>query len=287
MPPRACPACATALAPWFVKEGLEYGRCPSCGGAFAAVPPGEPARYHDYLPALTTVLPGATRNRYAELLASFAPWRRTGRLLDVGCGGGFFVGEAAAAGWEAEGTEVSAAAVAFAKGRGLRVHHGVLSDGPFRPATFDVLALFEVLEHVPDPGALMAESAALLRPGGFLYATTPNMGSLTRRLLGADWSVISRDHVSLHTARTLRVNCARTGLEPLGVLSRNILPHEIGRAFRRRRADAPAPGPMERTVALQARIESNVALGAAKRAANLALRVTGLGDTLVLRARRR
>jgi len=286
-PARACPACDRGLRRWFEKEGLAFGRCPSCGGGYAEVPPSEPARYHDYLPALTRTLPDATRARYRELLESFAPVRRTGRLLDVGCGGGFFVGEAAAAGWRAEGTEVSAAAVEFGRARGWTLHRGVLDDAPVEPGSLDVLTLFEVLEHVQDPAGLLRQCAARLRPGGLLYLTTPNMGSLSRRILGAGWSVISRDHVSLHTARALAALCGKAGLGRARIASRNILPHEVAKAFRRGTARGEGGSPMARTVELQARIEGRPHLRLAKGAVNFALGVTGLGDTLVMRAHKR
>ena len=285
---RVCPACERALRPWFAKDGLDYGRCPGCGGAWAGVPPAEPARYHDYLPTLARTLPEPTRTRYRELLASFEPFRSTGRLLDVGCGGGFFVGEAAAAGWRAEGTEVSESAAAFGRERGWTIHRGLLEDAPVPAESLDVLTMFEVLEHVRDPAGLLRRCADRVRPGGLVYLTTPNMGSLSRRLLGPRWSAISRDHVSLHTARALRLLCARAGLEAPSVRSRNILPHEIARRFRREAPGAkPAGNLMARTVELQARIEGRPALRFAKGAVNLALRVTGLGDTLVMRARER
>ena len=288
MSERACPACGGRLVPWFEKDGLGYARCTGCGGGFAAVPPAEPARYHDYLPDLTRTLPDATRARYRELLRSFEPFRRTGRLLDVGCGGGFFVGEAAAAGWDAAGTEVSAAAVEFGRSRGWRLHRGLIADAGLGPGALDVLTLFEVLEHVRDPEGLLRECAGVLRPGGLLYLTTPNMGSLSRRLLGPEWSVISRDHVSLHTAAALREVARRAGFERPRVFSRNVLPHEIAKAFRRKSAGATggAGSPMAKTVALQARIESRPHLRLLKGAVNSVLRATGLGDTLVLRATR-
>ncbi len=283
----ACPACRRDLRPDFEKEGLRYGRCPACGGAFAAVPEGEPARYHDYLPELTKTLPDATRARYGELLDLLAPFRSGGRLLDVGCGAGWFVGEAAARGWAAEGTEVSRAAVDFGLSRGLRIHHGIIRDAHVPPGSLDVVTLFEVLEHVTRPDELVRECATILRPGGALYLTTPNYGSLTRRLLGKDWSVISRDHVSLHTARTLRILCSEAGFEILRLRSRNILPHEIRRAFGRKGTAVADPTAMQETVRLQARIETRAHLRAAKRVANAFLGWTGTGDTVALLARRR
>ncbi len=283
---RPCPACGAGLAAGFTKDSLAYGLCPAGDGAFAEVPPGGDS-YDDYLPALTRVLPEATRRRYRELLASFGPYRRGGRLLDVGCGGGFFVREAAAAGFSAEGTEVSAAAAEFARGMGVRVHLGTLASSGLAPGAFDVVTLFEVVEHLATPAALVAEAAALLRPGGLLYLTTPNYGSLSRRLLGARWSLISRQHPSLFAARGLAALCRRAGLEPVRIGSRNILPHEIAGAFRRRRGGPPPASRMPRTVALQAFLEERPALRAGKRLLNLVLSAGGLGDTLILRALRR
>jgi 2-polyprenyl-3-methyl-5-hydroxy-6-metoxy-1,4-benzoquinol methylase len=280
---RPCPACAGSLRPLFEKDGKRYDRCGACGSAFAEVPPGEPARYHDYLPEATLTLPEPTRKRYRELLASFAPFRTSGRLLDVGCGSAFFVEEAAAAGWTAEGTEVSMAAVEFAAKRGLRVHPGILRDAPVEPGSLDVLTLFEVLEHVPSPDGILGDAARLLRPGGALYLTTPNFGSLSRRILGADWSVISRDHVSLYTAKGLLAAVRRARFRPLRTSSRNILPHEIRRAFRPRGSGSAGPDPA-RTTRLQATLESRRSLSFLKSAVNAVLSATGTGDTLVLLA---
>jgi 2-polyprenyl-3-methyl-5-hydroxy-6-metoxy-1,4-benzoquinol methylase len=283
----SCPACRIVLVPRFEKNELTYRGCPGCGGAFADVPEGEPARYHDYLPELTKTLPEATRKRYGETLDLLEPFRTSGRLLDVGCGAGWFVEAAAARGWQAEGTEVSRAAVDFGKARGLRVHQGIIKDAGVAPGSLDVVSLFEVLEHVVRPGELLRECAAILRPGGALYLTTPNFASLSRRLLGKDWWAVSRDHVSIHTSRTLRVLCTAEGFVPLRLRSRNILPHEIRKAFRRRRPATGEPSIMKETVKLQARLESRRHLRAMKHAVNALLGLTGTGDTLVLLARRK
>jgi 2-polyprenyl-3-methyl-5-hydroxy-6-metoxy-1,4-benzoquinol methylase len=283
-PAGVCPVCAATFASGFAKAGVVYSVCRGCGGAFARrVPEGEAVRYRDYLPELTRTLPVPTRRRYRELLATFLPFRRTGRLLDVGCGSGFFVEEASAAGFAAEGSEISAAAAGFARGRGLFVHLGTLAEAGLPAGAFDVVTLFEVVEHLPDPAALIAEAAGLLRPGGLLYLTTPNFGGLTRRLLGPAWSVIAPEHVSLLTARSLRALARRAGLDVLRIGSRNLLPHELARALRGRRPALPGSG-MRKTASVQASVEARPALRALKRIANAVLSVTGLGDTLLLRA---
>jgi 2-polyprenyl-3-methyl-5-hydroxy-6-metoxy-1,4-benzoquinol methylase len=279
-----CPLCrATSARPLFEKDGLPYERCASCG--LATRGGGEsPPSYHDYLPSLTQTLPPLTRKRYESLLARLAPLRRTGRFLDVGCGGGFLVETARDLGWTAEGTEVSLAAAEFGRGRGVTIHAGVLSDAKLPAGAFDVVTMMEVIEHVPDPVALLRECADLLRPGGALYLTTPNWSSLSRRILGARWSAIGRDHVVYFTPRHMRRALGAAGLVPLSVTSANVQPHEILARFRR---TPPQQSSMERTMELRERVEASPFLAAAKATVNAFLSATGAGDTLRALAEKR
>ena len=213
-----CPLCGDPSAiPLFEKDGVPYERCGSCGLPTRGGPESPPS-YHDYLPDATRSLPPITRERYETLLSGLARYRGGGRFLDVGCGGGFLVETARDLGWEAVGTEVSRAAVEFGRERGLDLRHGTLVDTGLEAGAFDVITLMEVVEHVPDPAGLLRQAAELLRPGGALYLTTPNWNSLSRRVLGAAWHPISRDHVVYLAPWSIRRALRAAGLRPVRVI---------------------------------------------------------------------
>jgi len=254
--------------------------------------PEDAPSYHDYLPEQTRSLPPLTRKRYTQLLRSFERYRETGRFYDVGCGGGFLVEVAAEHGWQAEGLEVSSSAVEFGRARGLSLQRGTLGEVQPEQGVHDLVMMMEVIEHVREPVTLLRQVAALLRPGGALYLTTPNWGSLTRRFVGEDWAPIGRDHLLYFTPSLLRKALVSAGLLPIRVTSANVEPHQILARFRRRpAASAAAPdacrerwNDVERT---REALERNAPMRFAKRAINGVLGLTGTGDTIRALAVRR
>jgi len=117
------------------------------------------------------------------LLDAFESLGSPGRLLDVGCATGWLLDDARGRGWQAQGVELSEAAVRFARDRGLEVHHGDLLDAHFPASSFDLVYMGDVLEHVSDCRATLAEVARVLRPGGHLYLRGPiTTHSLARSL---------------------------------------------------------------------------------------------------------
>jgi SAM-dependent methyltransferase len=118
-----------------------------------------------------------------------------GRLLDVGASAGFFLRVARDGGWRAEGLEPSRWAADLARRDGFRVALGTLDDHPFGPGEFDAVTLWDVIEHVPDPGATLQAAFELVRPGGVIGLTTMDVGSLVARLLGPRWPHLMRMHL--------------------------------------------------------------------------------------------
>jgi 2-polyprenyl-3-methyl-5-hydroxy-6-metoxy-1,4-benzoquinol methylase len=130
----------------------------------------------------------------------------SGRLLDVGAGVGAFLSVSSRHGYSARGVEVSEWASGYARReKGLDVVTGTLEDARFGDAHFDVVVLNHVIEHVPDPRALLGEVRRILGPEGLIVLGTPNAESLMARLIRARWaSYRPGEHIWHFTPSTLR-----------------------------------------------------------------------------------
>jgi SAM-dependent methyltransferase len=115
--------------------------------------------------------------------------RARGRLLDVGCGGGLFLGMMRERGYAVVGLDVSheAAAMAWRRQQAPAVC-GDLANAPLRAGSFAGITMFHVLEHLHDPRAYLAAARELLAPDGRLVVQVPNAASWQFRLLGRRWS---------------------------------------------------------------------------------------------------
>jgi len=138
--------------------------------------------------------------------------RAGGKLLDIGCSTGFLL-NAARLDFEPHGVEPSAWAAAHSIDRlGLKdVTRGFFKDGMFPPETFDVVTMVDVIEHVGDPKSDLASIRTILKPGGALYLVTPNISSLSARLLGGYWWGLRPAHIYYFSERTLRRMLDETG----------------------------------------------------------------------------
>ena len=140
---------------------------------------------------------------------------RKGRVIDVGCGPGWLLREFDARGWEAMGTELSSTAASFARDElKLNVESHELRDLKFPDRHFDAVTLWHVLEHMPEPSALLREISRVLKPGGVLLVGVPNWGSLGSRLSRSKWFQLDVPrHVNHFTAGRLKRELAAVGLE--------------------------------------------------------------------------
>jgi 2-polyprenyl-3-methyl-5-hydroxy-6-metoxy-1,4-benzoquinol methylase len=127
-----------------------------------------------------------------------------GRLLEIGSDGQF-LRLAAARGWSVTGLQpdVSACATA-ATVHGVQLTAATLSEARFPDASFDVIVMFHVIEHVGSPKDLCRESFRVLRPGGTLVVETPNVDTRWFRLLGRRWRQLIPDHYWFFSPTTLR-----------------------------------------------------------------------------------
>jgi len=127
------------------------------------------------------------------------------RILDVGCATGAFVSAAHDAGWRAAGLDASEPMILRARIRcpGAVFHVGTLDDVEFPSEAFDVITLWDVLEHVYSPLEALVRLRKWLTPGGWLCLSVPNAGSVTARLMGRHWVLLLREHLWYFCPKTL------------------------------------------------------------------------------------
>lgn len=124
----------------------------------------------------------------ADLEVMRIPASESGRLLDVGCGGGAFLRRMRIAGWVVAGTEPDAKAAArLAAKEGFPVYSSLDHLIQEQSQRFDIIVLSHVIEHLPDPASTLAMLRGLLNKEGRLLLTTPNAKSLGLRIFGASW----------------------------------------------------------------------------------------------------
>lgn len=128
-----------------------------------------------------------------------------GRLLDVGTAGGSFLAVAKQAGWDVAGCEPNRWMSDWGnKQYGLQIVPGTIFDMKLPDAQFDVVTLWDVLEHTPDPKATLQECRRVLKPGGLLVVNYPDISSLVARGMGRKWVFLLSVHLYYFTPATLQ-----------------------------------------------------------------------------------
>jgi len=177
----------------FVSSGLSPGELDKAYEHDYYDAGGSPARkgYEDYLANASLRTRGFAR-RLSELEQHT---NHRGRLLDFGCAFGLFLKVAVDAGWEAIGYERSAWAADYGRRHyGVTIQSGDGDREAFDPCSFDIVTMWDVLEHLEDPRAVVRSVASWLKPGGVLALNTIDNGSVGARLAGEHWRHIAPPH---------------------------------------------------------------------------------------------
>lgn len=148
------------------------------------------------------------------------------RLLDVGCSSGAFIHTAEKLGVDVEGVEPARAAAEAAKKIGLKVHNTFLQEAGLLVESYDVITLFEVVEHVKDIRPLIEECHRLLKGEGVLIIRTANSASWTVKILKGAWEYLSIDnhggHISFYNQKSMSSLAECTGFKIAKCLTHSV-----------------------------------------------------------------
>jgi SAM-dependent methyltransferase len=197
----------------------QYLACDVCGHASLAPMPSDAELREYYNTAYAVQLDAhvASARRQADTVTTALGERAPGSMLEVGCSYGAVLAEFRARGWRVEGIELDARAAAWGREQlGVPVHAGALAqvrDALHPP--YDVIGMYHVIEHVPEPLETLAMLRTLLAPNGVLVLRTPNVRSAIARLTRGwwEWSVVPA-HVHLFSPESLARLLTRAGLVP-------------------------------------------------------------------------
>ena len=158
-----------------------------------------------------------TFKTYLERIGRYTAPGEGKKMLDVGAATGFFLNLAREAGWETAGIEPSVSAAQLAREqKKLDVRAGLLEPGVYAPGSFDVITLWDVIEHVPDPVGFSRLVHDLLKPGGVYAINTPDASSLYGRAMGEKWHALCPpEHLTLFTNEALDQLLAASGFQML------------------------------------------------------------------------
>src|SRR5262249_56183832 len=146
-------------------------------------------------------------------------WRGEGRSLDVGGGRGAFLDRMARRGWQVLGIDFSETAVASVRENyNLPALVGTLPHPALGPSSFDVVTMWQVVEHLHDPLHTLRHAREVLAPAGKLCVEVPALDSWAYRVFGPDWFGLELPrHLTHFTSDTLRAMLEKAGFAVTGL----------------------------------------------------------------------
>ena len=201
-----------------ISSGLIL-RCDNCRFAFAQLRPSEEVLGRVYQEMDGTLYEAESEGRSISALKQLKLVERyarpPGRLLDVGCASGQFLQHALNSNWEVEGIEPCVPLAHRAQdilGPNAQIHLGALQSVAICQGSFDIVTLWDVLEHVADPVGFLLLAKSLLKPEGIIFANVPNLDSIQAKLLKSRWPLLLPEHLNYFNRTSLELCGAKAGL---------------------------------------------------------------------------
>ncbi|OIO26077.1 hypothetical protein AUJ14_02945 [Candidatus Micrarchaeota archaeon CG1_02_55_22] len=193
-------------------------KCNKCGFLYINPRPKSEMIVKGYSDAVDETYVSQSEGRLATFKEGLAriekAYPQKGRILDVGCAAGFFVKTAKEGGWDAYGVEPSRWLAEWGNNNlGLNLKSGTLEEAAYPNNYFDVVTLWDVLEHVPDAAATLKEIHRILKPGGLVVVNYPNIGSNLAKVFGRKWWFLLSVHLYYFTPHTIKKMLEHNGYE--------------------------------------------------------------------------
>ena len=143
----------------------------------------------------------------------------SGKIYDIGCGFGHFLLTGKQLGYHVSGVEMSKANVEYVRkqvgipvdeGDFLRVREG---------EQYDVMTLWDVLEHMDTADRVIEKASHMTRPGGFLFVQVPQIDSLLASILEDKWWAMGLDHANYFSRKTIRLLLEKNGFKVMNIFS--------------------------------------------------------------------
>lgn len=226
---RPCPVCReTGFKKIFTKGGLEFVECRVCGLLYINPQPSDDeisALYsEDYyrpwgLDSDSSVVSEMKIATFDDKLSTVERFTGKGRVLDIGCATGFFLEAAKRRGWDVFGVEISPYSAEIAQGRfgKDRVFNGELTSASYEDGFFDVIFMSDLVEHVKDTDAFFKEVFRIVKVGGIIAIVTPNIKSLSYRLMRRSWPHLKMEHLYYFSSSTMKMLLEREGFKPVHI----------------------------------------------------------------------
>lgn len=161
--------------------------------------------------------------RYVNFLNYFdtiKKYIKNGSVLDCGCATGYFLDIAKENGFECYGVEISEIPHQIASKKfPQKIFKGAIETITLPPSSLDLVTMFDYLEHVSDPEIVLKKTKGLIKKGGFLMITTPNIQSISMRLLGKNHSNYILEHLNLFTKKSLTNYLEKFDFEIINIFS--------------------------------------------------------------------
>jgi len=223
----ACPICRLGdnVSFRFLKNGYNIYRCDDCNLLFVYPQPSpdELLRIYDnsyfkrgnkYLTMNETESRSRNLDNDKRKIDVIKKHKETGKLLDVGCAMGDFLYLARQEGFDVAGVEISTSCTDYVKNKlGIDVHSGDLLSAQLPSNTYDVVTLWDVIEHLRNPAETLNETYRILRPGGILCFSTGDIDSFYARIMGRFWHLLTPpQHLFYFSAKSIKKILDRCGL---------------------------------------------------------------------------